>query len=62
MIGDIKSKKILDGFRGMKAHKESLVQTICAIQKLAPYVKEIDVNPIMTNQDGSFAVDARIIL
>ena len=62
LIGEIKSKKILDGFRGMKAHKQSLIQTMCALQKLAPYVKEIDVNPIMTNENGSFAVDARIIL
>ncbi|MBF0479211.1 MAG: acetate--CoA ligase family protein [Candidatus Omnitrophica bacterium] len=62
MIGEIKAKKILDGFRGMKAHKESLIGTMCAIQKLAPYVKEIDVNPIMTSAEGSYAVDARIIL
>jgi len=62
MINEIKAKKILEGFRGIKAHKPSIIQTMCAIQKLAPYVKEIDVNPLMTNQDGSFAVDARIIL
>ncbi len=62
LLGDIKSKKILEGFRGMQAHKESIVQTVCAIQKLANLVKEIDINPLMTCQDGSFAVDARIIL
>ena len=62
LIGEIKSKKILDGFRGFKAHKDSIVQTILAVQRLAPLVKEIDINPLMTNQDGSFAVDARIII
>lgn len=62
LMSDIKSRKILDGFRGLKAHRPSIIQTLCAVQKLAPLVKEVDVNPLMTNQDGSFAVDARIIL
>jgi len=62
LMDDIKSKKILAGFRGMQAHRPSIIQTLCAVQKLAPLVKEIDINPLMSNKDGSFAVDARIIL
>ncbi|MCD4779978.1 MAG: acetate--CoA ligase family protein [Candidatus Omnitrophica bacterium] len=62
LLGDIQSKKILEGFRGIKADKPSIIQTLCAIQKLAKHVKEIDVNPLITNQNGSFAVDARIII
>jgi len=62
MVGEIKSKKLLDGYRGQAAHKESIVKTLMAIQKIAPYVKEVDINPLITNKDGSFAVDARIIL
>jgi len=62
LINDIKSKNILAGFRGMKAHLPSIIQTLCAVQKLAPLVKEVDINPLLTNSDGSFAVDARIIL
>lgn len=62
LIQDIKTKKIFDGFRGMKADKKTIIQTLCAVQKLAPYVSEVDINPLMTNQDGSCAVDARIIL
>jgi acetyltransferase len=62
MIGEIKARKILDGFRGMKADKESIIKTLVAVQKLAPLVKEIDINPLLTNQDGSYAVDARIVL
>jgi acetyltransferase len=62
MIDEIKSKKILDGFRGMKADKNSIIKTLIAVQKLAPLVKEIDINPLLTNQDGSYAVDARIVL
>lgn len=62
MVEDLKAKKILDGFRGMKADKASIIQTLVAVQKLAPLVKEIDINPLLTNKDGSFAVDARIVL
>ena len=62
LIQEIKSRKVLDGFRGMQAHRESIIQTICAVQKLASVVKEVDINPLVSNQDGSFAVDARIIL
>jgi acetate---CoA ligase (ADP-forming) len=62
LISDIKSRKILDGFRGMKAHIPSLIKTILAIQRLESLVKEVDINPLLTNSAGSFAVDARIIL
>lgn len=62
MIGEIKAKEILEGFRGMKADKGSIVKTLIAVQRLAPLVKEIDINPLLTNQDGSYAVDARIVL
>ena len=62
MIGEIKAKNILEGFRGMKANKDSIIKTLVAVQKLAPLVKEIDINPLLTNQDGSYAVDARIVL
>ncbi len=62
MLSEIKTKKVLDGFRGMKAHKASLVQTLFAVQKLGGLVKEIDINPLITNDQGSFAADARIII
>lgn len=62
LIGEIKAKKILDGFRGMNANKPSIIKTLLAIQKLAPYVQEIDINPLVTNHSGSYAADARIVL
>lgn len=62
LIGEIKAKKILEGFRGMSADKPSIIKTLIAVQKLAPYVKEIDINPLLCNQNGSYAVDARIVL
>jgi acetyltransferase len=62
LVGEIKAKKLLDGYRGQGAHKESIIKTLMAIQKIAEHVKEVDINPLITNKDGSFAVDARIII
>jgi hypothetical protein len=62
MISEIKAKKMLDGYRGQGAHKESIIKTLLAVQKIAEHVKEVDINPLITNNDGSFAVDARIII
>lgn len=62
LVGEIKAKKLLDGYRGQGAHKESIIKTLMAIQKISEHVKEVDINPLITNKDGSYAVDARIIL
>ncbi len=62
LVGEIKAKKLLDGYRGQGAHKESIIKTLMAVQKIAEHVKEVDINPLITNKDGSFAVDARIII
>jgi len=62
LMEDIKTKKIFEGFRGMQADRGTIIKTLCAIQKLAPYVREVDINPLISNKNGSYAVDARIIL
>lgn len=62
LVGEIKARKLLDGYRGQGAHKESIIKTLMAIQKISEHVKEVDINPLITNKDGSFAVDARIII
>ncbi len=62
LVGEIKAKKLLDGYRGQGAHKESIIKTLMAIQKISQHVKEVDINPLITNKDGSYAVDARIII
>ncbi|MBF0122862.1 MAG: acetate--CoA ligase family protein [Candidatus Omnitrophica bacterium] len=62
MIGEIKAKKMLEGYRGQVVNKASIVKTLLAIQRIANHVKEVDINPLIVNKDGAFAVDARIIL
>jgi acetyltransferase len=62
LVRDIKGGQVLEGFRGMRAHKPSIIHALSAVQRLAGVVGEVDINPLLTNQQGSFAVDARIIL
>ncbi|MCG3216586.1 MAG: acetate--CoA ligase family protein [Candidatus Heimdallarchaeota archaeon] len=66
-IDEIKAKKLLDGFRGMpKVDREELADMIVKLSKLAweyrDNIAEMDINPVIANEDGIFPVDARIIL
>jgi acetyl-CoA synthetase (ADP-forming) len=67
MIDDIKTQKMLNGFRGMPpVDREALAEMIVKISQVAiekkDLIKEIDLNPVIANEDGIFGVDARIIL
>jgi len=65
MIEDMKYKKLLYGVRGEKpvnisAIKKTLVKVSC-IPKSYKKLKEIDINPLIADENGVKAVDARII-
>ncbi len=60
MISEIKSKKILDGFRGEKIETKELENFLVQISKLEN-INELDLNPIFVNKKGCWIVDARII-
>ncbi|NHJ40384.1 MAG: acetyl-CoA synthetase [Asgard group archaeon] len=67
MIDEIKTQKMLNGFRGLPpVDREKLADMIVRVSELAitmgDYIKEIDLNPVIANEDGIFGVDARIIL
>ncbi len=68
MIDEIKSSKILDGFRGYKPFDKKalakLLLTVSDIIESYPEIKEMDLNPIILYEDGKGLdiVDARIIL
>lgn len=66
-IGEIKTQNLLNGFRGMvKVDREKLAEQMVILSKLAweyrDYIAEMDINPIIANEQGIFPVDARIIL
>jgi acetyltransferase len=64
MISSIKSYSILSGFRGEKGvNQEKLVEILLRMSQLVsnfPMIQEIDLNPIIANEDQVFVADARI--
>jgi acetate---CoA ligase (ADP-forming) len=66
MIREIKSYRLLEGFRGQPAvdlkQLEELLLKVSRFIEANPEIKEMDINPLVANSDGITAVDARIIL
>jgi acetyltransferase len=68
MLGRIKAKKLLEGFRGAPpADVDALIDVVCKISALVevvPEITELDLNPVKVLQRGSGAVvvDGRIRL
>ena len=66
MIDSIKTKNLLYGARGAKpCNMEALRDTIYRVSQLVsqvPDLKELDINPLFTNEIGSQVIDARMTL
>jgi acetate---CoA ligase (ADP-forming) subunit beta len=66
MMGEIKSSKLLTGFRGSEPlDQDSAAKAISAVGKMMIEMKKIesiDINPLFIYPKGSIAVDVRIIL
>lgn len=66
MIKEIKSYKILEGYRGSKpVNIDALVDMLLKTSKLLednPEIMELDINPVFAMPDRAVAADARIII
>ena len=66
MIREVKMHRLLDAIRGEPARDTgALVDALLRLSQLAlahPEIAEMDVNPLMSLEDGAVAVDARIQL
>lgn len=68
MIKEIRSRKILEGYRGMPARDiesvEDIIMKVSDIMLQLPEIKDIDLNPIMLYEEGkgSKVADVRILL
>ncbi len=64
MIQALKGYKIIQGVRGQKPiNEKAFIDTICRLSALleaAPEIAEMDINPLLGNENGVTAVDARI--
>jgi acetyl-CoA synthetase (ADP-forming) len=66
MMDEIRSKKLLDAFRGKPAvNREVLAETLINLGKIGlenEEIAEIDINPIKIKDDMPIAVDALVVL
>jgi len=66
MMEEIRSKKILDPFRGEPAvDKEKLAGALIALGKIGmenPAIQEVDINPLKIREGTPVAVDALVVL
>jgi acetyl coenzyme A synthetase (ADP forming)-like protein len=66
MIEDIRSARLLDGFRGRPpADREAIRKLLLSVSEIVesyPEIREMDLNPVIVHRQGLVAVDARIML
>jgi 3-hydroxypropionyl-CoA synthetase (ADP-forming) len=67
MLGELKGKALLEGFRGSEpCDVKALEGTILAIARLgtdiAPYFESADFNPVVVLPEGAVVVDAKVVL
>ncbi len=62
MLNEIKGKRVLEGFRGIKIDRKKLLKVLVSMSKFAINykIKEMDINPLICNEKGCYAVDVRI--
>ena len=66
MVEEIKGKKLLEGFRNIKADKKLLIGLILKVSKigeeLIEHIDQMDLNPVFVYEDRICVVDAKLIL
>lgn len=64
MIKSLKGYKLIQGTRGQKGINEEMfidiIQRISALVEIAPEITEMDINPLIANEEQITAVDVRI--
>ncbi len=66
MIEELAGKKLLEGFRGMKANKQLVIDLLLHVSKLGEQlidqVDQMDLNPVFVYEKRICVVDAKLIL
>jgi succinyl-CoA synthetase beta subunit len=66
LIGRIRGRKLLDGFRGSPpVNRDELARIITALGNVGlahPRIQEIDVNPLIVTEKDVVAVDATFVI
>lgn len=66
MIEELAGKKLLEGFRGIKANKQLVIDMVLKVSKLGEdlidHVDQMDLNPVFVYEKRVCVVDAKLIL
>jgi acyl-CoA synthetase (NDP forming) len=66
MLDEIKGKKLLEGFRNIKANKDLVIELLLKVsklgEKLIDKVDQMDLNPVFIYKNEYCVVDAKMIL
>jgi acyl-CoA synthetase (NDP forming) len=66
MIEEVKGKKLLEGFRNIKANKDLVVDLLLKVSKigdeLIDIIDQMDLNPVFVYENKICVVDAKLIL
>jgi len=66
MIEEIKGKKLLEGFRNIKASKEKVKELLLQVSSIGEQymdrIDQMDLNPVFVYEDGICVVDAKLLL
>jgi len=63
MIREIRGYRILEGYRGIKVDRDSIVDLLLKVSEIVEKeeIVEMDLNPVFANENGCFVADARIV-
>ncbi|OYT60835.1 acetyl-CoA synthetase [Euryarchaeota archaeon ex4484_178] len=65
MLGDIRGRKILEGYRGKVIDREALIDLLLKVSKVVednPEIEGMDLNPVLLMEKGYAVLDAKIIM
>jgi acetyl-CoA synthetase (ADP-forming) len=66
MLTELKGKKLLNGFRGIKISKEAIIDIIIKTAKLGEdhqdRIDQMDLNPVFIRENDAIVVDAKMVV
>ena len=64
MLTEIKGRKILEGYRGMKVSKDAAIDLLLKVSRLVeehPEIEGMDLNPVLLRENDTVVLDAKVI-
>lgn len=66
MLTELKGKKLLEGFRGIKVNRGEIIELLLKVSQLAQEmegkIESMDLNPVFVREDDAVVIDAKLIM